>query len=75
MGLLALRWGVLGMSVGGGTVPPRRGLTYQSQEVVGRMERVDATGVFLGCLGLAFVPSPPPGFPEKITEWADSSRP
>lgn len=39
------------------------------------MERVDATGVFLGCRGSAFVPSPPPGFPEKLTEGADSSRP
>lgn len=56
-------------------VPPRRGLTYQSQEAVGRMERVDATGAFLGCRSLAFVPSPPPGFPEKITELADLSRP
>lgn len=47
------------------TVAPRRGLTYQSQEVVGRMERVDATGAFSGCRGLAFVPSPPPGFLKK----------
>lgn len=32
----------------GEAIPPRRGLRYQSQKAVGRMERVDTAGVFLG---------------------------
>ena len=52
----------------GEDIPPRRGLRYQRQKAVGRMERVDAAGGFFrGWWGLAFVPAPPPGSPEKIT--------
>ena len=58
----------------GEAIPPCRGLRYQSQRAVGRMERVDAAGGFLGWWGLAFVPSPPPGSLEKITSQDDSSR-
>ena len=58
----------------GEAIPPRRGLRYQSQRAVGRMERVDAAGRVSGWWGSAFVPTPQPGSPEKITEQADSSR-
>lgn len=58
----------------GEAIPPRRGLRYQSQRAVGRMERVDAAGRVSGWRGSAFVPTPQPGSPEKITEQADSSR-
>lgn len=58
----------------GEATPPRRGLRYQSQRAVGRMERVDAAGRVSGWWGSAFVPTPQPGSPEKITKQADSSR-
>lgn len=45
MGLFVRRWGVCGAWTGE-AIPPCRGLRYQSQKTVGRMERVDSTGGF-----------------------------
>lgn len=52
---------------------PHRGLRYQSQKTEEVGEGTFSRRVS-GWWGLAFVPTPPPGSPEKITEQADSSR-